>query len=176
MTARWFIGGVIATTILIVLCAPPPMALAQGNDAVAPVDPAVERAYSAGQAAYQLGQYARVIQFLRPLVVPKTRINTKDRLLFVYKMLAISYVFQKDIPAAEGAFGAILAEDPSYDLDPSVDPGAAVRIFRDYKRKNAAMLHKIEQAQAQARKNEREAQKRREEELRQLQNDHRTKN
>jgi tetratricopeptide (TPR) repeat protein len=133
-----------------------------------PTNPLVERAYKAAEEAYQRGQYKRVIELLRPLVVPKTRINSKPQLLSAYKLLAISYVFEKDIPAAESSFGAILAEDPKFTLDPAVDPAAAVRVFRAYKRRNAAMLAKIEQAQVEARKREIAAQKRREEELRQL--------
>ncbi len=133
-----------------------------------PTDPVVDRAYRAAEQAYSRGQYKRVIVLLRPLVVPKTQINSRSRLLSAYKLLAISYVFEKDIPAAESSFGAILAEDPKFDLDPAVDPPAAVRVFRGYKRRNTAMLRKIEQAQAEARRHEIEEQKRREEELRQL--------
>lgn len=139
------------------------VAQAQGTAA----DP-VGRAYQAAQQAYQRGRYRRVIQLLRPLVVPKTLINSREKLLSAHKLLALSYVFEKDIPAAESSFGAILAEDPQFELDPLVEAPAAVKVFRQYKARNAAMLAKIEQAQKEARKRELEQQKRRAEELRQL--------
>lgn len=139
------------------------VARAQGGAA----DP-VDSAYQAAQQAYQRGRYQRVIQLLRPLVVPKTLINSREKLLSAHKLLALSYVFEKDIPAAESSFGAILAEDPKFELDPLVEAPAAVKVFRQYKARNAAMLAKIEQAQTEARKRELEQQKRRAEELRQL--------
>lgn len=166
MSAR--LAVTLLASALLLLPAGPLHAQAGPDAPRSPGDPVVDRAYKAAEQAYSRGQYKRVIQLLRPLVVPKTLINSKPQLLSAYKLLAISYVFEKDIPAAESSFGAILAEDPKFDLDPAVDPGAAVRVFRAYKQRNAAMLRKIEQAQVEARKREIAEQKRREEELRQL--------
>lgn len=131
-------------------------------------DPDVKQRYSRAQKAYQNGRYKKVIQLLKPLIIPTVRINNKEELLNTHRLLAISYIFEKNDASAETSFAAILAENPSFEFNPLVDPPAAVNALKAYKTRNAAMLKKIEKAQAKAKEKEERDKKRRAEELEKL--------
>lgn len=119
-----------------------------------------DQQYRRGQEAYEQGDYKGAIKLLRPLLYPRNRLPTAKKLIDAHKMLGISSAFEKDVTAAEQSFMAILAERPTYRLDPLIDPPAAVTLFQDVKQRNADMLRQIEERQR------REQERRRKDELR----------
>ncbi|MBK6848639.1 MAG: hypothetical protein IPG96_14285 [Proteobacteria bacterium] len=99
------------------------------------------------QAAYVQGRYEQTVALLQPLVYPSNRLATAADYLEAHKMLGVSYVFARDRARAEQSFLAILVEQPSYQLDPLVDPPVAVDLFEEVKRRNALLLREVAERQ-----------------------------
>ncbi len=117
--------------------------------------------------AYSRGEYASAIKLLRPLLYPRIRLASQDQVVRAYKLLGVSYIFEKDRDEAERQFMAILSLRPDYKLDPLVDPPAAVKFLEGVKQRNAAKLREIqEREKREAERRRLEAERRREEERR----------
>lgn len=125
-------------------------------------------AFRLATEAYRRGSYAEVIELLRPLLYPTNRLKNRPQLLQAHKMLGISYVFERNRSRAEESFLAILAEKPKYQLDPLVDPPAAVRVFNQVKLRSREMLRKIDEAQRREEARRAAERKRRAKEIEQL--------
>lgn len=107
--------------------------------AVASPDEALQEA----QRAYARGDYRSAIRLLTPLLYPTIKLSAESKVLTAYKLLGISYVFEKDRPAASKQFLAILSLRPDFQLDTLVDPEAAVELFESVKRLNEEKLRQI---------------------------------
>jgi len=110
--------------------------------------------------AYGRGEYQRVIQLVRPLLYPFIRLSSVDKVIQAYRILGISYIFEKDPEQAEKQFMAILAHQPEHSFDPLVDPPAAAKLLEELKQRNAEKLRAIKERER------REAERLRQEELR----------
>jgi len=120
-----------------------------------------QQQFHAAERAYQQGQYRKVVRLLRPLLYPTNRLSSQDKQIKAHKMLGIAQVFEKNQAEAEQSFLAILAERPSYRLDPLIDPPAAVELFESVTRRNAEELERIARQQREQQLRElREQQKR----------------
>jgi hypothetical protein len=114
--------------------------------------------------AYGRGEYDRVIQVVRPLLYPEIRLSSQDQLIRAYKLLGISYIFEKDREQAEKQFMALLSLRPDFRLDPLVDPVAAADFLEEVKRRNAERIRAIrERERKEAERRRLEEQRRREE-------------
>ncbi len=132
-----------------------------------PAQAAPEQALQQGARAYGRGNYAQAIKLLRPLVYPLIRLSTEAQVIQAYKLLGVSYIFEKDRTEAEKQFMAILALQPDFRFDPLVDPVAAVDLLEDVKRRNAEKLKAIkERERREAERRRIEEQRRRDEERR----------
>jgi hypothetical protein len=117
--------------------------------------------------AYSRGEYGSAVRLLRPLLYPRLRLASQDQVVRAYKLLGVSYIFEKEHGEAEKQFMAILSLRPDYRLDPLVDPAAAVAFLAEVKRKNAAKIREIQERER------REAERRRIEEERRRQEERR---
>ena len=133
---------------------------------VAAADPA--QAFADAERAYERGRYSEVIALLRPLLAPENRLPTKSAFIQAHKMLAISLIFEKQPLPAEQSLLAILAERPDFQLDPLVDPKAAVTLLSQVRRRSAQMLSKLEQAQREERARQAKLDSERQQELARL--------
>lgn len=92
---------------------------------------------------YERSDYARAIRQLRTLLYPNVRLNDQPQVLYAHKLLGISYIFEGQKDLAEKEFLTLLAIDPRYNFDPSIDPVSAVELFDQVKRNNAKRLKQI---------------------------------
>ncbi len=124
-----------------------------------------ERILEEAERAYGRSNFKKVIKMLSPLLYPKIRFNQQEQLIQAYKLLGISYVFEKNKNEAEKQFLALLSLRPGYQLDLFVDPEAAVEVFEDVKRRNAEKIKAIlEKERAEQERQRREDLRRQEEE------------
>ncbi|MCA9673330.1 MAG: hypothetical protein KC503_47395 [Myxococcales bacterium] len=131
----------LTVTFVVAACALPALARAAGNP---------DADFASAQSAYQRGDYKRTITLLKPLLYPSIRLSSADDVLAAHKMLGISFFFEKDNAAADNEFLAILNANPSYALDPMVDPAAAIKRFEIVKKRNADKLARIAAAKRAA--------------------------
>ena len=92
---------------------------------------------------YARGRYKQVIERVRPLLYPTIKLSDQEQVISAHRLLALSYMFLKDKVPAEKHFLAILSLRPRYELDPVVDPVAAVELFDEVKRRNAERIKAI---------------------------------
>jgi hypothetical protein len=130
--------------------------LLPATDAAADPDRDLQEA----QRAYARGDYRAAIRLLDPLLYPTIRLSAKAKVLTAYKLLGISYLLEKDRPAASKQFLAILSHDPDYALDTLVDPRAAVDLFDSVKQQNEEKLRRVRE-RIEEEKRRREEEKRR---------------
>jgi hypothetical protein len=95
------------------------------------------------QRAYARGDYRVTIRLLTGLLYPTIKLSAESQVLTAYKLLGISFVFEKDRSAASKQFLAILSLRPDFQLDSLVDPEAAVELFESVKRQNEEKLRRI---------------------------------
>jgi hypothetical protein len=119
--------------------------------------PAPAKLYRRAQESYEKGDYKAVIANLRPILYPTNRLSDSAKAVEAYKMLGVSYVFERERSKAEEAFYAILADDPSHSLDPLIDPPAAVAVFEEVKQRNADRLRQVAERQRLERQRRTEA-------------------
>lgn len=122
-----------------------------------------EKKLADANRAYNRGDYAMVIRLLRPLLHPAIRLSSEMQVIAAYRLLGISYIFEKDRTEAERQFMAILALQPDFRFDPTVDPVAAVELLDELKRRNAGKLKAIrerERLEAERRRRAEEARRR----------------
>ena len=93
--------------------------------------------------SYARGRYKRVIKRVRPLLYPTIKLSDQAQVIAAHRLLALSYMFLKDKVQAEKHFLAMLSLRPQYELDPVVDPVAAVELFDEVKRRNAERIRAI---------------------------------
>ena len=112
---------------------------------VAPPEARADPAKVLREAArtYARGRYKRVIKHVRPLLYPKIVLSDQGQVIRAHRLLALSYIFLKEKMLAEKHCLEILSLRPQYKLDPVVDPVAAVELFDEVKRRNAARIKAI---------------------------------
>jgi len=118
---------------------------------------------SDGKFAYQRGDYPLAVRTLTPLLYPTISLTSEDAVIEAHRLLALSYILQKQEPEAEEEVTSILALRPSFQLDPIVDPPTAVSFFEGVRKKQEARLKELrerERKQAEARAKEEEARRR----------------
>lgn len=93
--------------------------------------------------AYQRSDFKRVIALARPLLYPKILLSRRREVVQAHKLLAMSHFFDGDKAEAEKEFLALLSIDPTFNLDPLVDPTSVVNFLEDIKRKNADAMRKF---------------------------------
>lgn len=126
---RWFAVGLVLGLTLA-----PWAALAGPTDSL-----------RAGQRAYARGRYKQVVKLVRPLLHPTIRLANQAQVLNAHRLLALSYLFLKDRAAAEKQLMALLSLQPEFQLDPVVDPVAAVQFLDEIKRRNAQRIAMIKE-------------------------------
>jgi hypothetical protein len=126
-----------------------------------------EKELEEGARAYVRGDFKQAIKRIRPLLYPSIRLSNQEQVVQAYRLLGISYVFEKNKPEAEKQFLAILSIRPRFRLDPLVDPVAAVNLFEAVKKRNADKIKKIlERERLERERRQREEARRRAEERR----------
>lgn len=93
--------------------------------------------------SYVRGRYKRVIKNVGPLLYPTIQLSDQEQVITAHRLMALSHMFLKEKVQAEKHFLAILSLRPEYDLDPVVDPVAAVESFDEVKRRNATRIRAI---------------------------------
>jgi hypothetical protein len=121
-------------------------------------------AFVEGRLAYERGDYADAVATLGPLVYPTIELDSEDAVVETHRLLALSYYFMKREPEAEQEVAALLTLRPSYELDPVVDPPAAVRFFHSIRLRQEDRLREIRQRQLEEEERKRREQERRAEE------------
>jgi len=91
-------------------------------------------------SAYERSDFTRVIELLTSQLHPRILFTKQEQVIQAYKLLGLSYMFERDRAQAEKQFLAILALRPGFRLDPLVDPVAAVELLEDVKRRNAEKI------------------------------------
>ncbi len=122
-----------------------------------------------GAEAYDQSKFKQTIQIIRPLLYPRIILSTPEQVTQAYKILGISYMFEKQIKQAEEQFMAILSLKPDFALDPLVDPKAAGKFLAQVKKMNAEKIQKIMERERQ------EAERRRKDELRRAEEERRAR-
>jgi hypothetical protein len=118
--------------------------------------------------AYNRSDFKRVIKLLRPLLYPKNRFSQQSQTVQAYKLLGISYVFEKNRSEAGKQFLALLSLQPGFRLDPLVYPEAAVEVFEEVKKRNAEKIEAILERERKERERRRQEELKREEERRRI--------
>jgi hypothetical protein len=90
---------------------------------------------------------------------PTNEFSSQEQAVEAYKLLGISYVFEKEREEAEKQFLALLVLEPTFRLDALIYPNSVVEVFEEVKRRNEEKIKAI------LRKERREAEKRRQAEL-----------
>lgn len=88
--------------------------------------------FEAARRAYDAGSYEQAARLFERMVggeVPQ--IDNEVLILESRKYLAVSYLFLTRRGDAETQFEALLAQDPSYQLDPVAFPDSAYELFRE---------------------------------------------
>jgi hypothetical protein len=153
MTPRTDTAAVVIG-VLLLLAAPPARATP-------------ERVLEEAADAYVRSDFQTVIKLVRPLLYPRIQLTSQGQVIPAYKLLGISYLFEKDKVQAEKQFWAILSLKPDYALDPLVDPPAAVKFLAHVKKRNADKIKAILERERLERVRRRvEADRRREEDRR----------
>ena len=98
---------------------------------------------SDGKLAYQRGDYPLAVRTLTPLLYPSIALTSEDAVVEAHRILALSYLLQKQEPEAEEEATSILALRPSYQLDPIVDPPMAVAFFDGVRKKQESRLREL---------------------------------
>ncbi len=93
--------------------------------------------------SYVRGRYKRVIKNVGPLLYPTIQLSDQEQVIKAHRLMALSHMFLKEQVQAEKHFLAILSLRPEYELDPVVDPVAAVELFDEVKLRNAARIRAI---------------------------------
>jgi len=127
-------SGAVRSLLLVIV-----LLLAWTPTAAASTDQDLEE----GARAYERGDFKQVIELIRPLLYPAIRLSGQQQVVQAYKLLGISYVFEKNRTAAARQFLALLSIRPGYRLDPLVDPAAAVELFEEVKKRNADKIRQI---------------------------------
>ena len=126
-----------------------------------------ERVLQEAADAYVRSDFATVVKLLRPLLYPRMLLTSQAQVIPAYKLLGISYLFEKDKVQAEKQFMALLSLKTDWALDPLVDPPAAVKFLADVKRRNAERIKAILERERRERERKRiEEQRQRDEERR----------
>jgi hypothetical protein len=146
--------------VALIVCAATATA-ARANPSLTP-----QEALEQGRVAYERGEYAQVVQTIRPLLYPRNELGTEDSIVRARRLLALSYLFMKKEHEAEDEVNHLLEIRPSFELDKFVDPPVAVRFFDDVRRRQEERLHALRERQRQEEERRRREEERRREEAR----------
>lgn len=120
---------------------------------------APEALFSEGKLAYERGDYALAVSTLSPLLYPSISLTSEEAVVDAHRLLALSYLLQKQEAEAEEEATSIFALRPSYQLDPIMDPPMAVSFFDGVRKKQDSRLRELrarEQKEREARAKEEE--------------------
>lgn len=98
---------------------------------------------SDGKLAYERGDYALAVRTLSPLLYPSIALTSDEAVVEAHRVLALSYLLQKQETEAEEEATSILALRPSFQLDPIVDPPMAVAFFDGVRKKQDSRLREL---------------------------------
>jgi hypothetical protein len=127
---------------LLFLCA---LLLGRAADANPSINP--QASLSTGRLAYERGDYDQAVHILWPLLYPSIELGTEEAVLEAHRLLALSYFLLKKEPEAEQEATALLSLQPTFQLDPVVDPPMAVRFFEGVRQRQQERLLELEKRQ-----------------------------
>jgi hypothetical protein len=87
-----------------------------------------------GKNAYDRGEFARVLEIVRPLVYPEIRLQTEGQIVQAHRILGVAYLFENDQAEATHEFRKLLQLMPDYRFDPLLDPPEVVDFFNNVRK------------------------------------------
>lgn len=96
--------------------------------------------------AFEAGEYEEAINRFNELL--ESGLENPSLTLETHKLLGISYLFTRNLEAAETHFTILLTQSPDYSLDPLLYPIEVVDFFTAIKQKNQARFDQLAKAQA----------------------------
>jgi hypothetical protein len=118
--------------------------------------PSVE--YGKGKVAYERGDYARVIEILRPLLYPEPRLQSEGEIVTAHRMLGVAHLFERQNDQATQEFRKLLQLRPSYRMDALIDPPLVVDFFNGVLKQQEAELAELGRMRDEADADERRRQ------------------
>jgi hypothetical protein len=115
--------------------------------------PAVE--YARGKIAFDRGEYARVIEILRPLLYPEPRLASEGDIATAHRMLGVAHLFERQNDQATQEFRKFLQLRPSYRMDALIDPPVVVDFFNGVLKQQEAELAELGRMREEADEDER---------------------
>jgi hypothetical protein len=119
---------------------------------------------SSGRLAYERGDYEQAVKILRPLLYPSIELSTEESVLEAHRLLALSYLLLNKEPEAEQEATALFSLQPSFQLDPVVDPPMAVHFFESIRQRQQERLLELERRQKEEVERSRKEEERRQKE------------
>jgi hypothetical protein len=113
-----------------------------------------------GKNAYDRGEFARAVEIVHPLLYPEIRLQTDGQMVQAHRILAVSYLFEKQQDEATLEFRKLLQLIPDYHFDPLLDPPEVVDFFNTVRKGYEVELVELEgkrRAMDQARQRDKEA-------------------
>jgi hypothetical protein len=113
-----------------------------------------------GKNAYDRGEFARVVEIVRPLLYPEIRLQSEGQIVQAHRILGVAYLFEKDETEATHEFRRLLQIMPDYHFDPLLDPPEVVDFFNNVRKGYEAEIGDLEarhKAMEQARQRDKEA-------------------
>ena len=112
-----------------------------------------------GKNAYDRGEFARVVEIVRPLLYPEIRLQSEGLIVQAHRILGVAYLFEKDQTEATHEFRRLLQLMPDYHFDPLLDPPEVVDFFNNVRKGYEAEIGDLEarhKAMEQARQRDKE--------------------
>jgi hypothetical protein len=112
-----------------------------------------------GKNAYDRGEFARVVEIVRPLLYPEIRLQSEGQIVQAHRILGVAYLFEKDEAQATHEFRKLLQLMPDYRFDPLLDPPEVVDFFNNVRKGYDSELGDLEarrRAMEQARQRDKE--------------------
>jgi len=112
-----------------------------------------------GKNAYDRGEFARVVEIVRPLLYPEIRLQSEGLIVQAHRILGVAYLFEKDQTEATHEFRRLLQLMPDYHFDPLLDPPEVVDFFNNVRKGYEAEIGDLEarhKAMEQARRRDKE--------------------
>jgi hypothetical protein len=117
-----------------------------------------------GRVAYERGNYNEAVDVIHPLLYPSIELRSEESVVEAHRLLALSYFFMTKTGQAEEEASSLLALRPNYELDPIVDPPAAVSFFETVKKRQDERLREIRERQREEDERARKEKERKEKE------------
>ena len=133
--------------IAITLCT---VLLALAAPATAAPAPAPSAQFARGKLAFQRAEYARAIEFLRPLLYPEVRLESEGEMVQAHRMLGVAHLFQREPELAAEEFRKLLQLRPDFRMDALIDPPRVVDFFNGVLEQQEAELKELETKRKEA--------------------------